>query len=64
MMKIDKKITSCAVVEAQPVVQYLHEKVSRPEVLSGTTYKIKTPLSEHVLYVTINNIVLNVNTPT
>lgn len=63
MIKIDEKITSCAVVAAQPVIQHLHEKVSRPEVLSGTTYKIKTPLSEHALYITINNIVLNVNTP-
>ncbi|MBK9952848.1 MAG: NrdJb [Candidatus Competibacteraceae bacterium] len=63
MIKLDKKITSCAVVKAQPVIQHLHEKILRPEVLSGTTYKIKTPLSEHALYITINNIVLNVNTP-
>lgn len=63
MIKIDKKITSYAVAEAQPTIQYLHEKVLRPEVLSGTTYKIKTPLSEHALYITINNIILNVNTP-
>jgi len=28
----------------------------RPEALHGTTYKIKTPLSEHALYVTINNL--------
>ena len=46
MIKLDKKITSCAVVKAQPVIQHLHEKVSRPEVLSGTTYKIKTPSIE------------------
>lgn len=62
MTKIDKKITSCAVVETQPVIQHLHEKISRPDVLSGTTYKIKTPLSEHALYITINNITLNANT--
>ncbi len=30
--------------------------VGRPEVLSGVTYKIKTPLSEAALYVTINNL--------
>ena len=63
MINIDKKIISCAVVDAQSTIQHLHEKVSRPEVLSGTTYKIKTPLSDHALYITINNIVLNVNTP-
>ena len=34
----------------------------RPEVLLGTTYKIKTPLSDHALYVTINDVVLNEGT--
>ena len=46
---------------AQPednVVQ-LHEKLERPEMLIGSTYKVKTPLSEHALYVTINDIILN-----
>ena len=44
------------------VVQ-MHEKVERPEMLLGSTYKIKTPLSDHALYVTINDIVLNPDTP-
>ena len=44
------------------VVQ-MHEKVERPERLLGSTYKIKTPLSDHALYVTINDIVLNPDTP-
>ena len=43
---------------ADNVVQ-LHEKLERPEMLIGSTYKVKTPLSEHALYVTINDIVLN-----
>ncbi len=34
----------------------LHEAVDRPERLLGTTYKVKTPLSDHALYVTINDI--------
>src|SRR5690606_36065870 len=37
----------------------MHEKIERPETLVGTTYKLKTPLFEHALYVTINDIVLN-----
>jgi len=41
----------------------MHEKVARPEMLVGSTYKIKTPLSDHSLYVTINDIVLNPETP-
>ena len=43
-------------------VVHMHEKVQRPEMLLGSTYKIKTPLSEHSLYVTINDIVLNPGT--
>ncbi len=43
-------------------VVHMHEKVERPETLLGSTYKIKTPLSEHSLYVTINDIVLNPGT--
>lgn len=44
-------------------VVHMHEKLERPEQLLGNTYKIKTPLSEHALYVTINDIVLNPDTP-
>ncbi len=44
-------------------IQQMHEQVERPAVLFGSTYKIKTPLSEHALYVTINDIVLNPHTP-
>jgi hypothetical protein len=40
----------------------MHEKVERPETLVGATYKIKSPLFEHALYVTINDIVLNQGT--
>jgi len=43
----------------------MHEKLQRPEgleCLEGATYKIKTPLEDHALYVTINDIVLNQGT--
>jgi hypothetical protein len=40
----------------------MHEKVERPDTLIGATYKIKSPLFEHSLYVTINDIVLNAGT--
>ena len=49
-----------AVVTAE-VIQ-MHEKVERPDTLIGATYKIKSPLFEHALYVTINDIVLNEGT--
>jgi hypothetical protein len=41
------------------------EQVQRPEgyeALEGSTYKIKTPLDDHAMYVTINDIVLNQGT--
>lgn len=43
------------------VVQ-MHEKLERPTMLQGSTYKITTPLSDHALYVTINDIILNPGT--
>ncbi len=43
-------------------VIHMHERVERPEMLDGSTYKIKSPLFEHALYVTINDIVLNEGT--
>ena len=47
---------------ASAQVIQMHERVERPETLVGSTYKIKTPLSDHALYVTINDIVLNPGT--
>ena len=72
-IKIDSKIVSYEVVKedvearepsAQPAsnIIQMHEKVERPEMLLGSTYKVKTPLTEHALYVTINDIVLNLGT--
>ena len=37
----------------------MHEKLERPEMLVGSTYKVKTPISDHAMYVTINDIILN-----
>ena len=71
--KIAKKIVSYKVLtkdNVEPVKQErtsqslesMHENVERPEVLLGSTYKIKTPQSEHALYITINDMVLNMGT--
>jgi len=77
--KIEGKIIDCSVgkdagaqsvtiaaseaLQPQDNVVYMHEKLERPPQLHGTTYKITTPLSEHALYVTINDIILNPGTP-
>jgi hypothetical protein len=46
----------------QAEVIQMHESLERPETLVGSTFKIKSPLFEHALYVTINDIVLNAGT--
>ena len=68
-IKIEHKITGFEVVKkdeelkrAESNVVQMHEKLERPEVLVGSTYKLKTPLTEHAIYVTINDIVLNQGT--
>ena len=43
-------------------VVWMHEKLERPEVLIGSPYKIKTPVSDHAMYLTINDIMLNEGT--
>jgi hypothetical protein len=69
-IKIEQKITGYEVAKkddakssSESNVVQMHEKLERPEMLLGSTYKLKTPLTEHALYVTINDIVLNPDTP-
>jgi hypothetical protein len=77
-IKIDKKIINYAVSrdgekrdgspaaepeQSEAKVIRMHEKLERPEMLIGSTYKVKTPVSDHAMYVTINDIVLNEGTP-
>lgn len=54
--------TEAPAVETPSNIVQMHEKVERPEMLLGSTYKVKTPLTEHALYVTINDILLNPGT--
>lgn len=75
-IKIDKKIRGYSVLSGQdsptqppaqdvaPVAEIIqmHEKIERPDVLIGSTYKIKSPAIDHAMYVTINDIVLNQGT--
>jgi hypothetical protein len=58
-----ESVANGAAAEAEDNVVQLHEKLERPDMLIGSTYKVKTPLSEHALYVTINDIILNHGTP-
>ena len=56
--------TVAAAQDASPAdnIVHMHERIERPDVLIGSTYKIKSPLVEHAFYVTINDIVLNQDT--
>lgn len=40
-------------------VVYMSEPLSRPETLEGQTYKLKWPDSEHAIYITVNDTILN-----
>ena len=68
---ISKKITGYAVVTEQDQkapetktaeIHLFGEPLSRPDKLVGNTYKIKTPASEHALYITINDVIMNEGT--
>ncbi len=68
---IDKKITNFYINNSkkkpesseEDQIEAMHENIARPEILAGSTYKIKTPLSDHALYITINDVILNPDTP-
>jgi hypothetical protein len=66
VIKIDQKIVNYEVVKEQAPVkvkmQELNEEVARPESLQGKTYKLKTPLADHAVYITINDYVLDPGT--
>ena len=68
VVKPEDKVAAPTVTASAPkeppkaeVIQ-MHESVERPETLVGSTFKVKSPLFEHALYVTINDIVLNAGT--
>src|SRR5690606_38354082 len=63
VVKPESKVAPAPVAEEpKSNVVHMHESVERPEMLLGSTYKIKTPLSDHALYITINDIILNEGT--
>lgn len=76
-LKIDKKIVGYAIKkddgdgraagpaaqqQGAPVRDLMHEEIARPGELKGYTYKVKPPMGEHAMYITINNILLNPGT--
>lgn len=78
-VKIEKKITGYSLVNEQDKIDaaakaselkdlnakivQIGEPLDRPEKITGSTYKVKTPVTEHALYITINDVVMNEGTP-
>ena len=69
-IKIEKKIVSYSVVdktdeqkdekkEIPAEVVQIGEPLARPDKITGSTYKVKTPVTEHALYITINDVIMN-----
>ena len=65
-IKIEKKITGYEVAKPEAETAKKDDNIAsiaplleRDEVLVGQTYKIKTPHSEHAMYITINDVVVN-----
>lgn len=77
-LKIEKKITGYGLVteedklkkaeldaKNQPtrIALFPNNVHERPETLKGTSYKVKPPVLESALYITINDLVINPGTP-
>ncbi len=59
--KAEQAAQAATAPKVAEIVQ-LGEPLSRPEKLVGNTYKIKTPVTEHALYITINDVVMHEGT--
>ena len=46
-------------VDTGAEVVYLAEPLDRPNALEGLTYKLKWPETEHAMYITINDVIMN-----
>lgn len=46
-------------IETGAEVIYMAEPLDRPQTLEGNTYKLKWPDSEHAIYVTVNDVIIN-----
>lgn len=65
-IKIDKKITAYEVRKPEDevaqddgaTVHQIAPLLERDDILEGSTYKIKTPHSDHAMYITINDVVV------
>lgn len=64
MHTLNKKIVKFEVITEDSIsdIEEVHEALKRPEYLVGSTYKVKPTISDHALYITINDVILNEGT--
>ena len=59
VLSVSEDSNKVSELEKKADVVYIGETLARPESLEGSTYKIKWPDTEHAIYITINDVVLN-----
>lgn len=59
VLSVSEKSEATPEVDKGADVIYMSEPLDRPQSLEGRTYKLKWPDSEHAIYLTINDIILN-----
>lgn len=62
VLKATPEVPASAPVEVAPSIDQMGEHIERPEILRGSTYKVKAPTLDHAMYITINDVVLNPGT--
>ncbi len=59
VLSVSEKEESAPEADKGAEVVYLSEPLARPEALEGRTYKLTWPHSEHAIYVTVNDAIVN-----
>ena len=59
VLTVSESTESLPEAEIGADVVYLSEPLDRPQQLEGSTYKLKWPDSEHAIYITVNDLVIN-----
>ncbi len=59
VLSVSEKSEATPEVDKGADVIYMSDPLDRPQSLEGRTYKLKWPDSEHAIYLTINDIILN-----
>ena len=59
VLSVSEKSEDTPEVDKGADVFYMSEPLDRPQSLEGRTYKLKWPDSEHAIYLTVNDVILN-----